>query len=200
MADTTKNDTLPPTTDESADSGAEQTPSKEREVHDVNTGSIIALDRNLSKADLKAKMVEILDRGVTSSRLDLDTQDDIYYEWVPNNAVEKNRMRTLGFEVLSRNQHLKSGNPLHEGGGDEIIVGDVIAMGCHVLRKAALDEIKQDRFVAMHGRAGSRTQAEENEFQQKMNENLKDSGISTTIESNTHNIGTAELLNAVKNT
>lgn len=182
------------------ENSTEQLPSKEREVHDVNTGSIIALDRQMSKNQLKAVMVDILDRGVTSSRLDLDVQPDIHYEWIPNNAVEKNRMRTLGFEVLSRHKHLVSGNPLHEGGGDEIIVGDVIAMGCSKARKDVLDEIKSERFIAMHGRPGNKTQAEEKEFTEKMNQQLEPVGISATVDSNTTSLTGNELSNALKQT
>jgi hypothetical protein len=180
-------------------SAGEQLPANEREVHDIASGSIIALDRKLTKAQLKAKMVDILDRGVTTSRLDLDVQDDIHYEWIPNNAAEKNRMRTLGFEVLSRKEHLKSGNPLHEGGADEIIVGDVIAMGCSKVRKQALDEIKSERFIAMHGKAGSNVQAEETEFSKRMKEQLEPAGITSIVESSTSNITGAELANTLKN-
>jgi hypothetical protein len=186
--------------DESEQPSLEQTPSREREVHDVNSGSIIAFDRSLSKSQLKAKMVEILDRGVTSSRLDLDVDTDIHYEWVPNNAVEKNRMKTLGFEVLSRKNHLRSGNPLHEGGGDEIIVGDVIAMGCSKARKEVLDEIKQERFTAMHGKAGSNVQGEETDFQKRMRESAEPAGVTAIVESSTQSIGGNELLNAIKPT
>lgn len=179
--------------------GQEQLPANEREVHDIASGSIIALDRQMSKAQLKAKMVDILDRGVTTSRLDLDVQDDIHYEWCPNNAVEKNRLKTMGFEVLSRSQHLKSGNPLHEGGSDEIIVGDVIAMGCSRARKEALDEIKSERFIAMHGRPGSNKQAEETEFEKRMRETMEPAGITSIVESNTANVTGAELANTLKN-
>lgn len=178
----------------------EQLPANEREVHDVDTGSIIALDRNMTKAQLKAVMVDILDRGVTTSRLDLDVQPDIHYEWIPNNAVEKNRMRTLGFEVLSRHKHLLSGNPLHEGGADEIIVGDVIAMGCSKVRKQALDEIKTERFIAMHGKAGSNVQGEETEFKEKMDRQLEPAGIGSIVESKTTSLTGNELANALKNT
>jgi hypothetical protein len=177
--------------------GAEQLPQNEREVNDVASGSIIALDRSMSKAQLKAVMVDILDRGVTASRLDLDVQPDIHYEWIPNNAVEKNRMRTMGFEVLSRSKHLISGNPLHEGGGDEIIVGDVIAMGCSKVRKEALDEIKSERFIAMHGKPGSRVQGEETEFTEKMRANMPDS-IQPIVESSTGSLTGDALINALK--
>jgi hypothetical protein len=193
------NPTLPNPPAPTEDNGQEQLPANEREVHDVASGSIIALDRTLTKAQLRAKMVEILDRGVTTSRLDLDVDDDIHYEWVPNNAVEKNRMRTYGFEVLSRSRHLKSGNPLHEGGADEIIVGDVIAMGCSKARKQVLDEIKSERFIAMHGRPGSKVQAEETEFSEKMNQQMPDS-IKGIVESSTKTIDSSQLANALKNT
>lgn len=196
----TLNPPTPEQLEEQANPPQEQLPANEREVHDIKTGSIIALDRSRSKADLKAIMVDILDRGVTASRLDLDVQPDIHYEWVPNNALDKSRMKTFGFEVLSRSRHLLSGNPLHEGGGDEIIVGDVIAMGCSKVRKQALDEVKSERFIAMHGRPGSKVQAEETNFAAQMQADLEKSGIGTIVESDTKKIGTADIVNSLKTT
>ena len=170
--------------------------SEERDVTDLKTNSTIALDRSMSKSDLRAKMVEILDRGVTSDRLHLDVDPDIHYEWIPNKTEDINTYKTYGFEVLSR-KYVRGGNPLHEQGGDEIIVGDVIAMGCSKARKEVIDEIRLERFTAMHGKPGSNTQKEEGDFSNAAR-TLKEAGIDHFAESKTESVSGAELEAAIK--
>lgn len=102
----------------------------------------------LDPTKLHALAVEILDRGVTYSRFQVDLPPDVYGEWVPKDALAIREMQTKGFQ-LDRKFANKNAIKEHSDIGNS--VGDVVFMTCPKVWKDILDEEKHRRFVAMNG-------------------------------------------------
>lgn len=94
------------------------------------------------RRELKAKLTEILDRGVVQDRLHVDLPDHLHGEWVLNNPLEINRLKLLHFEVDTEYAPKRS---IHGDGSSSGIVGDVIHMICPREVKEIIDEIRSDQ-------------------------------------------------------
>jgi hypothetical protein len=113
----------------------------------------LTLDPEVTKIDrkeLKAKLVAVLDRGITNDRLAVDLPGHVHGEWVVNDPMEIARVQALGFEVDNQYAPKRS---LHSDGSTTAIVGDVIHMVCSKEVKEVIDEIRRERFIAEHGSA-----------------------------------------------
>jgi hypothetical protein len=120
----------------------------------------------LTRSQKKAKLVEVLDRGITVDRLKVDLPPELYGEWVPNDPGEIARMETLGFEIDKEYSPKRS---LHGSGSGEGRVADVIFMTTSRETKELIDEIRNEKFIQMHGKANRDNRAavaEEREIQQ----------------------------------
>ena len=172
---------------------------EEREVIDVKSGSIIALDKNRSREELKAIMVEILDRGLVQDRLYVPLKDGLHGEWVPNYSNDINEKKLLGFEIADSTVHVANAieQISTDSKGTEIIAGDTVYMVCSSTRKEVLDEIRHERFIAMHGKKGDKSQAEEKEFEAQ-NKGLKKHGIGTINESTTEVVTGTDIQNMLR--
>ena len=135
------------------------------------------------RARRKAMLIQSFDRGVVHDRLSVQLPKDLYGEWVRNDPLEIDRMRTLGFEIDREHATSRS---LHNDGSGAAIVGDVIFMTAPREVKELIDEIRHEKFIAMNGKPGD-TRAktkEEREFEQN---SARDSGgvVPTMVESKT---------------
>lgn len=120
----------------------------------------------LTKAEKKARLAQVLERGLTIDRLSVDLPPNLYGEWVPNDESEIARMQTMGFVMDTEYAPKRA---LHGSGTGEARVGDVVFMVTSAETKQLIDEIRQEKFIETHGRPNrdKRTakQKEESEFQ-----------------------------------
>lgn len=100
----------------------------------------------------KARRAQILARGAANDRLDVNYPADKYHgEWVPikDGGVAVHRMKSLGAWIdkeYAPSRALHSGES-HEGGA---VVGDCVFMMMNREDKEILDEIKKERYDALH--------------------------------------------------
>lgn len=135
------------------------------------------------RAKRKAMLIQSFDRGVVHDRLTVPLPDDMYGEWVRNDPLEIDRMRTLGFDI---DREHASSRSLHNDGGGAAIVGDVIFMTTPRENKELIDEIRLERFIAVNGKPGdvkAKTK-EEREFEANSRRDT-DGVVPTVVESTT---------------
>jgi hypothetical protein len=163
------------------------------EEREVNTPSGEVRKFNfdeMSPEQMKALAVEILDRGVTASRFQIDLPPDMYGEWVPNYALSVREMQAKGFTI---DKIFAKEAAVREQSGDHgNIIGDVIYMTCPKVWKDTLDEEKHRRFVAMNGTPGQNIVAEEKDYTNNA-KTLSKYGIGHFEASKTQNVPASEL-------
>ncbi|HEX9430476.1 MAG TPA: hypothetical protein VF944_08875 [Candidatus Bathyarchaeia archaeon] len=115
------------------------------------------------RAEKKAKLARILERGMIADRLTVDLPPEVHGEWVPNDKSEIYRMKMLGFKI---DDEFAVKRALHDEGDGRSIVGDTVFMTCDRETKDIIDEIRRDNFERMNGKPGATTkrQKEESEF------------------------------------
>jgi hypothetical protein len=135
------------------------------------------------RAKRKAKLIQSFDRGVVHDRLTVDLPPDMHGEWVRNDPLEIDRMRTLGFEI---EREYGTSRSLNNDGSGATIVGDVIFMTTSRENKELIDEIRHDKFIAINGKPGDKNakSKEEREFEAN---SARDSGgvVPTMVQSTT---------------
>jgi len=123
----------------------------QQQVGDVSRASDFMNDPTLSRAEKKARLAVVLDRGIAHDRLKVNLPADVHGEWVRNDPFEINRMRFLGFEIDKEYAPARS---LHGDGTGSAIVGDVIFMTTSKERKDMIDEVRKDQFFRVNGYPG----------------------------------------------
>lgn len=116
--------------------------SQEREIQ-TPSGVNVAATPELTRAERKAKLASILERGIVGDRLYVDLPSDVHGEWVPDDPLEIHRMQALGFEV-DKTYSVK--RALHAGGDGVSKVGDVVFMTCPMEIKEIVDEIRLENY------------------------------------------------------
>lgn len=153
--------------------------SEQREVEQPNAAPIALAEALLKdpeetkrlRAERKAKLARILDRGQVGENLKVELPPHLHGEWIPNTKEEIHRMEALGWWVDTEHAAKR---PLHQdrkiqhGQGDGTsVVGDTIFMCCSKEDKEILDEIRHEEFLRINGnpnKADSK-QKEEREFE-----------------------------------
>lgn len=144
--------------------------SQERDVvlPEGGTKSILELLDTLPEDQFVDQLAILLDRGHVNARLLVDKPLDVHGEWVPNDAMEVMRKKSLGFEIDDK---YAAGNALHSDGTGKPIVGDVIYMTCPARLKAAYDKLAAKRYEEAHGNQKKvRDTKEEKEFKSRANQ------------------------------
>lgn len=141
-----------------------------------------------AKAAARARIVTILDRGITNERLNVDIPADVYGEWVLNIPTEVQRFQSMGFEIDDK---FSAGKAVHGNAK----IGDTVFMTCPRYVKEVIDEVRMERFIAMHGKPGSanRKLKEETDFASK-------SELPTVNTSTSEQIGIDEIRKALGST
>ena len=139
------------------------------------------------KAELRAKMVQVLERGHLSGRLNIDDKSK-HYEWSSKDPSDVARLTAMGFKVCD-NPGLKA-NALHNDGTSNITVGDVILMEAPLELKEMLDEVNQEIYQRRHGK---KSKHEETEFAGR----LKQTGLASFNESSSETVDGASLKSIV---
>jgi hypothetical protein len=132
--------------------------SKEREVIAVGDQTKVPTEEE-SRAQKKARLAQVLDRGIVGDRLKVDLPSHVHGEWVFNDQTEVMRMEALGFKVDTEYAPKRA---LHSKGDGASYVGDVVFMTCEKETKALIDEIKQEQYMRLN-RKGKK-QKEERDF------------------------------------
>jgi len=143
--------------------------SEERTVLNAETGESMSLSDAIEKspketrAEKKAKLIQILSRGMAVDRLHVDLPDDLYGEWIPNEQAEIQRMELLHFTVDTKHAPKSK---LHDTGDGKTTLGDTVFMTCSRETHEILEEIRREEFVKMNGPPGETvtTQKEEAEY------------------------------------
>lgn len=142
----------------------------------------------------KARIAQVLDRGMTNARLTVNLPPDVYGEWCPNDPVEIERYRVMGFEIdtkyaLHRATH---------GGGDLPIVGDVIFMVAPIEVKELMDEVRTDQYKRKHGDPKKDQRTNQLEGRPHGANELNTPGVKVIDESDTAIVSNAEIAAALK--
>jgi hypothetical protein len=119
------------------------------------------------RAQKKARLAVLLDRGFIQDRLKVPLPDDLHGEWVRNDPIDIQRLRTLGFEVDTQYATSRS---LHNDGTGSAVIGDVIFMTTSRENKELIDEIRHEQFLRSNSPRKAR---EEKQFEDKT---AKDTG------------------------
>lgn len=115
--------------------------------------------KELSRAEKKARLAVVLERGVIHDRLAVNLPKHLYGEWVRADPLEIDRMRTLGFHV---DEEFSTKRAIHSDGSSGNRVGDVIYMVCDRENKELIDEVRRERSEASN--RSPRESREEKEF------------------------------------
>lgn len=141
----------------------------ERTVVNPATGAELTMSEALAqdpeeikriRAARKAKLAQVLERGIVADRLQVPLPDSVYGEWVVNDKAEIYRMQGLGFEVDTTYAKQRA---LHNEGDDRSIVGDVVFMTCDKETHNLIEEVRREKYVAMNGKQAS-ADSENTEF------------------------------------
>lgn len=118
----------------------------------------------LKRVRRKARVAEVLERGLVADRLYVELPDDVHGEWVLNDPVDIDHAKLLGFEL---DTEYATNRALHSAGDGKAVIGDVIHMITSQENKDLIDEVKREKFIRRHGKPGQEEttgQAEETEF------------------------------------
>lgn len=142
------------------------------------------------RAQRKARLAVLLDRGIVSDRLTVELPPEIHGEWNRNDPLEIQRLRTLGFEVDTKYAPARA---LHNDGTGSAVVGDVVFMITSRENKELIDEIRHEQFSASNSPRKAR---EEKQFEEKTG---KDTGgqIPTFTDSTQKSVRKEEILAAL---
>ncbi len=100
-------------------------------------------DKAKERAERKAKLAQVLDRGMVSARIAVkDPDPNKHYEWPRNTDVDIDRWKSLGFEL---EQDKKVSKGLHGQGDSRIVVGDAVLMSTSRENFEILEELKAER-------------------------------------------------------
>lgn len=157
----------------------------------LNISDVLYGEGDLDPQKLHALAVEILDRGVTYSRFQVDLPPDMHGEWVPKDALAIREMQTKGFQI---DKQFANKNAIKEHSDIGNSVGDVVFMTCPKIWKDILDEEKHRRFVAMNGSPSEVRAAKAEEKAYSSNaKTIEKFGIGNFTSSETRNVPATEL-------
>lgn len=155
------------------------------EQREVEAGDLLSIPE--TKAQKKARLAAVLDRGFVNYRLQTDRilPKDTYGQWVRNDANEIANYEALGFEVYKGDGGNKAQDGTHR-------VGDVILMYTSKEQKELLDEVQRDKYNRVHGLRTS--QIEEENFKR----NVREDGITPVVESRVEEVDGQTISKALK--
>lgn len=139
-----------------------------------------------------ARMAMVLDRGIIADRLKVDCPADLHYEWVRNDPMEIDRMRTLGFWV---DNTYATRRALHSDGSSANQVGDVICVMTTAENKKMIDQIYLEKQLKA---TRNPKKAQEDEEFASMTEKMTDGIIPTFSESSQRMVTAADVRAALQ--
>lgn len=145
----------------------------------------------MSRAEKKAKLVEVLERGHIEHHLKVDLPPDLHGEWVPNDHNEITRMKALNFEIDTKYAPART---MHKDGTNSGQVGDVIFMTCPKDVYEIMQEIRHEQFLKRNSRGKT---AEEIEYRNQVETQLGGT-IPVIDEGKTTSVGADEIASTLK--
>jgi hypothetical protein len=131
-----------------------------RDVIEVGKQEVTAEQEEvLSRDQKKARLAQVLDRGLTADRLHVPLPSGIHGEWVPNDQSAIYEKEALGFKIDTEYAPKRA---LHSKGDGKSIVGDVVYMICDKENKEIIDEIRNEQYLRLNRKQG--TQKEERDI------------------------------------
>lgn len=97
--------------------------------------------------ELRARVVEVLERGILNDQLAVALPADKHGEWVSNEPRDIHRMKMLGFEI---DREYAMSNALHNDGSGNPVLGDVIFMTCPKKIKDIFEQERMKRYKDRH--------------------------------------------------
>lgn len=144
----------------------------------------------VSKAERKARLAMVLERGAVNPRLEVKLPPDLWGEWVSMSPVEIMRMESLGYKIDTEYAPKRA---LHSKGDAASILGDVIYMTTEKSNYEDIQEVYRDQYMRLnHPKRqsdGSTTQREEEEVMQS----IKRQGLVPINTSEQHEARKAEI-------
>lgn len=154
-----------------------------------------------TRAQKKARLAQVLDRGVTNDRLAVpNLPKHLHGEWIARDPSEIARMQGLGFWIDNEFAPLRSFN---SDGTKTSQVADVVFMVCPKEDYDIIEEIRNEKFKEVHGDGKQRVRRNQKGDHPSLNNPEKDfdiTGMTTIDESKETSIGGTELAAAVKQT
>ncbi len=146
-----------------------------------------------SRADKRARLIQIYERGVVGDRLHVPLPDNKVGQWVHSDPMAVHRMEGLGYTV---DKEYAPKRRLHDKGDGASYVGDVVFMIADKETREIIDEIKAERYERLNN---PKNQKEDSDFATQ-NRALSSAGIGTINESKAHSVKKAEIEQALKTT
>jgi hypothetical protein len=95
------------------------------------------------RAANKAKLAQVLDRGMVNTRLAVkDPDPNKHYEWCRNTETDIDRWKALGYQL---EQDGSKADKLHGQGDSRIVVGDAVLVSTSKENFEILEELKEER-------------------------------------------------------
>lgn len=170
------------------------------EEREVNTPSGVTEKFNIAEIysdditpeRLHALAVEILDRGVTHSRFQVNLPPNLHGEWVPRDAIAVREYQSKGFKIDT--EYANENAIKEQSGAHGNVIADVIFMTCPMNWKNILDAEKHKRFVEMNGSPSDvrKAKAEEKDYSNNAKK-IEKFGIGHFEASETRNVPATEL-------
>lgn len=147
-----------------------------------------------SRNERKARLAQVLDRGIVMDRLAVDLPPDIVGHWCRNDPLDIDRAKTLGYTIDNTYAPRRS---IHNDGSNSGIVGDVIHMVTSRENYELIEEIRMDQFKRLNDKKDSR---EDKDFAEQTNRTVGNAGVHAIAESKTHSVNAAEILSQISTT
>lgn len=163
-------------------------PPKEAKVEDQHDDpkSIEEKLASMSREEIKARVLSVLDRGIVNDRLHVTMPEHLHGEWVRNDPLEIDRLRMLGFWI---DEEYSAKRAIHADGSKGNKVGDVIFMVTTKDNKDIIDEARRE----ISARADRKNEREEREMQNNIR-NATQGDIPTFVDSSSRPVGIADVL------
>ena len=166
----------------------------ERDVQTLSGTEVLTEEQKVAHVgtlqERKARVARVLERGVIADRLNVALPNGMYGEWVPDDPIEIDRMKSLGFDI--DREHSKN-RGIHTNADGATKVGDVIFMTCPQEQHELIQLVKKERFDAMHNPRGKGREGEE--YRKKVETETPE--IPVIDESRTAVVGKAEIEEAL---
>ena len=92
-------------------------------------------------AEKKARIAQILERGVISEKITIrDGDPGLYYVWIRTREEDIDKFSALGFVIET-----KAGQRIHPTGDGKRVIGDVVLMSIPMEEHDIIEEVKEDR-------------------------------------------------------
>ncbi len=145
-----------------------------------------------TRAEKRARLIQIYERGVVGDRLHVDLPPDKVGQWVVNDTMAIHRMEGIGYQV---DREFAPKRKLHDKGDGASYVGDVVYMVADRETREIIDEIKAERYERLNN---PRRQKEETDFEAANRVANSSAGIGTLNESKAHIAKKSEIEKALE--